>query len=149
MTAKVDVDHFVGQQKLALVGVSRSGQKFSNATMKELRQKGYTVYPVNHAGGEVEGERIYASLLDLPEKVGGALIMVRPEHAEAAVREAAAAGIPNVWLQQGADSPAALQAAKELGLQTVHGECILMFAGANQFHGIHRWLWKVIGKMPK
>ncbi len=149
MTAKVDVEDFIGQQKLALVGVSRGGQKFSNATMKELRQKGYTVYPVNHAGGEVDGERIYASLLDLPEKVGGALIMVRPDHAEAAVREAAAAGIPRVWLQQGADLPAALQAAQDLGLRMVCGECILMFAGASQFHGFHKWLWKVVGKLPK
>ncbi len=149
MTAKVDVEDFISQHKLAVVGVSRGGQKFSNAAMKELRQNGYTVYPVNHSGGEVEGERIYASLQDLPEAVDGVLIMVRPEHAEEAVREASAAGIRRVWLQQGADSPAALKAAKELGLTTVHGECIMMFAGANKFHGYHRWLWKVIGKLPK
>jgi hypothetical protein len=149
MTAKIDVEDFIGQQKLALVGVSRGGKKFSNATMKELRQKGYTVYPVNQAGGEVEGERIYASLKELPEPVGGVLIMVRPEHAEAAVREASAAGIQRVWLQQGADSPAALKAAKELGLRMVCGECILMFAGASSFHGFHRWINKVVGKLPK
>lgn len=149
MATKVDVDDFVAQPVLAVVGVSRTGKKFSNSTMTELRDKGYKVYPVNRDGGEVNGERLYTSLQELPETPGGALIMVKSEAAEAVVRDAAAAGIKRVWLQQGVNSPAALQAAKELGLKTVSGECILMFAGVNKFHGFHRWIAKVFGMLPK
>jgi predicted CoA-binding protein len=146
---KADVESFVSQQVLALVGVSRKPEKFSNATMKELRASGYKVYPINRNGGEAEGEKLYTSLKDLPEKPGGVLIMVKAADSEAVVREAAAAGITHVWIQQGAVSPAALKAAGELGLKTVSGECILMFASQNKFHGIHRWFNKVFGILPR
>lgn len=149
MTRKEDVDEFIAQPVLALVGVSRAGNKFSNNTMAELRVKGYKVYPVNHSGGEANGEHLYTNLNELPATPGGALIMVKPEQAEAAVREAAEAGIRRVWLQQGAQSKAAIDAAKELGLTTVSGECILMFAGASKFHNFHRWIAKVFGALPK
>ena len=146
---KADVEEFISQQVLALVGVSRKPEKFSNATMKELRAGGYKIYPINRNGGEAEGEKLYTSLKELPEKPGGVLIMVKAEDAKSVVREAAAVGITRVWLQQGAVSPAALKAAGELGLKTVSGECILMFAGENKFHGIHRWFNKVFGMLPK
>lgn len=146
---KVDVEEFVAQPVLALVGVSRKPEKFSNATMKELRAGGHKVYPVNRNGGEAEGEKLYTSLSELPEKPGGVLIMVKAADAESVVREAAAAGIPRVWLQQGAVSDAALKAARELGLKTVSGECILMFAGENKFHGVHRFFNRVFGMLPK
>jgi hypothetical protein len=148
MAKKVDVDEFVAQPALALVGVSRTGKKFSNITMKELRAKGYKVYPVNRNGGEVEGEKIYSRLQDLPEMVGAALVMVNPADAEAAVREAAACGIPRVWLQQGSETPAAIKAASENQMQVVSGECILMFAGKNPFHGVHKFVNRVIGRLP-
>ncbi len=149
MVSKSVVEEFVSQRVLALVGVSRKPEKFSNATMKELRASGYTVYPVNRNGGKAGEETLYTSLHDLPEKPGGALIMVKQEDSEAAVREAAAEGITRVWLQQGADSEAAVKAAHELGLTVVTGQCILMFASKEKFHGIHRWFNKVFGLLPK
>ena len=148
MNSKADVADFISQPTLALVGVSRSGKKFSNAAMKELREKGYKVYPVNRNGGTAEGEPIYASLADLPEKVEAALVVVRPDDAAEAVRSAAAAGIQRVWLQGGSESPAALEAARELGVKVISGECILMFAGKNKLHGFHRFIWKLLGKLP-
>jgi predicted CoA-binding protein len=148
MAKKIDVDEFVAQPALALVGVSRTGKKFSNATMKELRAKGYKVYPVNRNGGEVEGEKIYSRLQDLPEKVGGVLIMVKPAEAEAAVREAADCGIRRAWLQQGSETPAALKAASDHDMQVISGECILMFAGKSGFHGFHKFVNKLIGRLP-
>ncbi|MBI4927879.1 MAG: CoA-binding protein [Anaerolineae bacterium] len=149
MTTKASVDSFTSQPALALVGVSRSGNAFSNATMKELREKGYTVYPINRNGGEVNGEKLYTSLAELPQPVGGMLVMVASAQSEAAVREAAAHGVKHVWLQQGSESPAAIQAARDSGIDLVHGECILMFAGSSSFHGFHRFINKIIGKLPK
>lgn len=150
MTVKTAVADFVSQRKLAIVGVSRGGAKFGNLALSALKAKGYRVFPVNPGAGEIGGERCYSSLRTLPEAVGGVLVVVPPQQAEQVVREAAAAGIGRVWLQQGAESPAAVRFCRENGMQVVHGECILMFAEpVNSFHRWHRWLWKVLGKLPK
>ena len=76
------------------------------------------------------GDRCYPSLRDLPEPVGAALIMVAPAQTEAVVRDAAAAGIKQVWMQQGAESAAAVKFCQENGISEVHGECILMLRAA-------------------
>jgi predicted CoA-binding protein len=150
VTAKATVDDFLAQRTLALVGASRDPQAFSNTAFKELKAKGYRVIPVNPHTDTVLGERCYPSLRDLPEPVGGALIMVPPAQAEAVVRDAAAAGIPRVWMQQGAASETAVKFCQEHGIREVHGECILMFAQPQGFgHKAHRWVWGVLGKLPK
>ena len=146
MTTKADIADFVSQPALALVGVSRTAGKFSNAAYKELKQKGYTVYGVNPSGGSLEGDPIYTSLAELPGPVGGALVFVKPENALAVVRECAERGIQLIWLQQGAQSDEALKLCAEKGLRVVSGECILMYAGQSKFHGFHRFFRELLGK---
>jgi uncharacterized protein len=143
------VDGFLAERTLALVGASRSGRKFGNAVLKELTAKGYRVLPVHKDAAEIDGHQAYGSLGELPEKAGGVIVVVPPAQAEQVVRDAAAAGIGRVWLQQGAASPAAIQAAEARGLSVVHGECILMFAEPTaSFHRVHRFIWKVLGRLP-
>jgi len=150
MTRKADVTDFVGQRRLAVVGVSRQGKKFGNYAFRELRSKGYKVFPVHPQAETIEGERCYASLGSLPEPVDGVLIVVPPAQTEQVVREAAVAGIRRVWMQQGAESPAAIKFCQENGISEVHGECILMFSEpAVWFHRAHRWVWKLLGKLPR
>ncbi len=150
MTTKIAVADFVAQRKLAIVGVSRGGIKFGNMAFKALREKGYRVFPVNPHAEKIGGERCYPNLRALPETVGGVLVVVPPKETEQVVRDAAAAGIGRVWLQQGAESQAAILFCEENGLEVVHGECILMFAQpVVSFHRWHQWLWKVLGKLPK
>ena len=150
MTTKSAVDDFVRQQKLAVVGASRKAGKFGNWAYRELKARGYRLYPVNPHAETIEGDRCYASLKALPETVGGVLIVVPPGETEQVVREAAAAGIPRVWMQQGAESPAAIRFCKENHISAVHGECILMFAEpVVSFHRLHRWVWRILGKLPK
>lgn len=150
MTTRADVDDFLAQKTLAVVGVSRDPKKFGNAAFRELRTKGYRLFPVNPNAERVEEETCYPSLRDLPELVGGALLVVPPEQTEQAVRDAVAAGIPRVWMQQGAESEAAIRFCQEHGISVVYGECILMFAEPTSFgHKMHRWVWGLLGKLPK
>jgi uncharacterized protein len=149
-TTKAAVDNFIGQPKLAVVGVSRDSKKFGNMAYKALREKGYTVYPINRNVETLEGDKCYASLGVLPEKVDGVVIVVPPKETEQVVREADAAGIKNVWMQQGSESETAIQYCQQHGLDEVHGECIMMFAPpVGSFHRWHRGAWKVFGKLPK
>jgi predicted CoA-binding protein len=150
MTSRAVVDDFVSQRKLAVVGVSRQKMKFGNLAFKELRRKGYKLFPVHPHAETIEGELCYPSLAALPEPVGGVLVVVPPAQAEQVVRDAAAAGIRRVWLQQGAGSATAIRFCEENGISAVHGECILMFAEPAAFyHRAHRWVWKLLGKLPR
>jgi len=150
MTSKTAIQDFLTQKTIAVVGVSRSGKKFGNIAYRELKAKGYRLYPVHPDAENVEGDRAYPNLAALPEKPGGVLIVVPPARAEKVVQEAAQAGIQRVWLQQGAESQAAIQFCKDKGISVVHNECIMMFAEPTGFgHKAHRWVWGLLGKLPK
>jgi hypothetical protein len=149
MTTQAAVNDFVSQKRLAIVGVSRKKAKFGNYALRELRRRGYQLFPVHPEADTIEGETCFRSLKDLPEPVGGLLVVVPPAATETVVREAAAAGIPRIWIQQGAESPAAVKYCEENGIAAVHGECILMFTQPTGWlHGAHRWVWKLLGKLP-
>jgi len=145
VSKKADIQEFVSQPKLALIGVSRSGNKFSNSTQAELTAKGYQVFGVNRSGGTANGQPIYTALSALPEAVDTALVMVKPESAADAARECVQAGVKRVWFQQGSDSAEAVKISQEGGLKVIRGECILMFAGQAGFHKFHRFFRELLG----
>jgi hypothetical protein len=150
MSAQQLVGDFLSQRKLALVGVSRSGKKFGNMVLKELKAKDYQVYPVHPQASAIDGQTCWPSLSEMPEVVGGVIVVVPPAETERVVRDAAKAKIPRVWMQQGSESASAIRYCEENGLQVVHGECILMFAEpAAFFHRAHRWVWRMLGKLPR
>ena len=150
MTSKAIVKEFLEQPTLAVVGVSRAGNKFGNTAYKELKSKGYRVYPVHPEADAIDGDRCYPSLNALPEPVDGVLIVVPPQQTEKVVREAAEAGIRRVWMQQGAESVAAVRFCEEQGMDVVHNECVLMFAEPTAFpHRLHRCVWRLLGKLPE
>jgi len=150
MTSKSAIDDFISQETLAIVGVSRGGKKFGNTTFRELTAHGYKLYPIHPEAETLEGVKAYKDFDSLPEKVNGVIIIVPPAQTEKVVREAAAAGIKRVWMQQGAQSDAAIRFCQENGIAEIHGECINMFAhNTASFHKFHRSLLKVFGRLPK
>lgn len=150
MTSKATVADFLAHEPWAVVGVSRDPKKFGHTAYKELKARGHRLLPVNPKLESFEGDRCYPTLGALPEGVGGALIIVPPAQTEQVVRDALAAGIRRVWMQQGAESDAAIRFCQENGIAEVHGECIMMFAQPQNFyHKPHRWVWGALGKLPK
>jgi len=150
MNTRQTVEKFLAQKRLAVVGVSRSGKEFSNVAFRELRQKGYQVIPVNPNADTIEGERCYHRLTDIEPKPGAALVVTSSGQTAGVVKDAAAAGIRLLWIQQGSDSTDALELAKAKGIEVASGDCILMFAEpVGSFHRFHRWVWKLLGKLPK
>lgn len=142
------VERFVAEPALAIVGVSRSGAKFGNAAARELRAKGYRVYPIHPGATSIDGMPCFARFEDLPEHVNAVVVVVPPHEALSVVRAAAKAGVHQVWLQQGAESPEVLEACRSLNLAVVAGECILMFAKPASFHKLHGWLRRTMGHLP-
>ena len=150
MNTADDVKAFTSQKTLALVGVSRNKDAFSSKVFHDLKAKGFKVIPVNPLAEKIGADVCYPSLGKIPEKAGAVLVFTPPQETEKIVKEAHAARIEHIWIQQGAESDAALAFCKEKGLKAVSGQCIQMFAEpVKSYHAFHRWIWKVFGKIPK
>jgi hypothetical protein len=145
-----DIQGFVAEKTLAVAGLSRDEKSFSAMAFKELRTKGYRLYPVNPNAATILGETCYPSVAALPGRVGGVLVFTAPANTEKVVREAAAAGIRRIWIQQGAQSEGALRFCADNKLPAVSRQCILMFAEpVSSIHAFHRWVKKLFGGMPR
>jgi predicted CoA-binding protein len=151
MTTKREIDDFLAQKTLAIVGVSRSGKKFGNVILKDLTRLGYRLLPIHPDASEIDGVSAFPSFGALPEPVGGVIVVVPPARAEQVVKDAAAHGIRRVWLQQGAASPEVVKCCQAEGMSVVHGHCVLMFTQptTSWLHGAHRWIWELIGRAPR
>lgn len=149
MTKSEEIADFLALKKLAIVGVSAGGKKFGNAVLKNLREKGYTVYPINRKGIEINGEPTWSDLSQLPEKPEGVVAVVPPAETEKIVRQAKELGITKIWMQPGAESKEAIGFCRDNKMTAIHGQCIMMHAEpVKNIHGFHRWLWKLFGKLP-
>ena len=124
------IDEFLGGDSFAVVGASTDRTKFGNKVLRAYLQAGRRVVPVNPKGGEIEGLQSYPDIASLPEPVHGVSIVTPPAVTEKVVEEAAAAGVRNLWMQPGAESPTAIRKAEELGLNLIHsGPCALVEQG--------------------
>lgn len=126
MPTREAIKDFLAQKTLALAGASRTKEKYGNKVFRNLTRKGYTIYLIHPAVAEIEGVPCYRSLADLPAAPGGLILVVPPAQTEKLVRQAAAAGIKRIWMQPGAESPAAIQFCAENGIAAVHDECIML-----------------------
>ena len=114
-----------GARVIAVVGASPRPHRPSHGVMRFLQRQGYRVIPVNPnaCDGDILGERCYARLADVPEKIDMVDIFRRSEFAGEAVDEAIAAGAKTVWMQLGVVDRAAAARAEEAGLKVVMNRC--------------------------
>lgn len=145
-----DIQKFLGPKKLALAGASRNVKKFGGTVLKELTEKGYEVYPVNPNATEIQGQKCYNSIADLPASVKHLLIITPKKETLTVARQAVQKGMEMIWIQQMSDTPEAINYLKEAGTALIANKCILMFAdpvkGPHQFH---RFFVKLFGRYPK
>ena len=150
MTTKDFVNNFLSNKNFAVVGVSRKSSKFGNIIYKELKKKGLNVFGVNPNTDTIEGDKCYHNLRELKGKIDGVVNVVSPDQTSEVVKEANEIGVKNIWMQQGSESEKAIAYCNEHGIAVIQKECILMFVDpVNSIHGFHKWLWKILGKLPK
>lgn len=112
---------------IALVGASNNPERPSNYVGAFLQGKGYKVIPVNPglAGQEINGEKVYASLADIPETIDMVDIFRAADAVPGVVDEALALDPrPNViWMQMGIIHEEAAAKARAAGLTVVMDRC--------------------------
>lgn len=104
---------------VAVIGASSNRGKFGNKALRAFEKRGYRVIPINPTEAEVEGHPTFKSVLDVPHDIDLATIYVPGRVGVGVMDDLAKKGIPEVWLNPGADDPAVVTRARELGLKTV------------------------------
>jgi len=119
------IKEFMNQKRFAVVGASDNPQKNGNRVVKNLKRRGYEVYPVNPRLKEVEGLKCYARLSEIPVRVDVVDFVVPPEETEKVLEECKALGLDRIWLQPGAESEKAIAFCRENNLKVVHDVCVM------------------------
>ena len=110
---------------IAVVGLSSRPNRPSHGVADYLQSSGYRVIPVNPKEQNVLGEKSYARLEDVPEKVDIVDIFRRPEFVPDIVESAIRIGAKCVWMQEGVAHPEAAERARQAGLLVMMDNCIL------------------------
>jgi uncharacterized protein len=110
---------------IAVVGLSSSTWRPSHGVAGYMQRAGYRIIPVNPNETEVLGERSYASLKDVLDKIDLVDVFRRSAEAGAVVDEAIAIGARAVWLQEGVIDDEAARRAENAGLLVVMDRCWL------------------------
>ena len=129
-------------KSIAMVGASANWNRPSYFAMKYLKDRGYKVYPVNPAavGQEIQGEKVYGSLAELPEKVDMVDIFRNSEAAGPIADEAVKLGAKVVWMQLGVRNDEAAARGEAAGLEVIMNRCPKIehsrLSGTIEWHGI-------------
>jgi predicted CoA-binding protein len=110
---------------IAVVGLSNNPDRPSHAVAAYMQRHGYRIVPVNPAVSEVLGEKSYAHLQDIPEKIDVVDVFRRSDAVPEIVDAAIAVGAKAVWLQEGVVHEAATAKARAAGLVVIVDRCIL------------------------
>lgn len=109
---------------IAVVGASDNSEKPAHRIPAYLQANGYRVIPVNPRGGSILGEKVVGSLAEIDETVDVVDVFRPPAEAEAVARAAIEIGAKVLWFQPGTHTEAAVELAREAGLEVIFGICM-------------------------
>lgn len=113
---------------VAVVGATDNPSKYGYVIYRDLKRKGITVYPINPRRATVDGDRAYPSLREMPVKPTIVNVVVPPEVTVTVLEDCLALELRNVWLQPGAESPAALTFLQEHEFNYLANACIMVMS---------------------
>lgn len=157
--AKVDemVKSFLGQKKIAVVGVSDRRETGCNLAYKKFKENGYQVYAVNPRISSYDGEICYPDLKSIPLKPEAVFILTSPQVTDQIVNECVELGIKHIWMHcmmgtrpglaagMTSVSQAAVETCKANGIQVIPGTCPNQFLKPDFGHTMMRGMWRMFG----
>ena len=111
---------------IAVVGLSSNPMRPSYDVTEYMQAAGYRIIPVNPNEREVLGEKSYARLEEVREKIEIVNVFRRAEEVPAVVESAIRVGAKVVWMQQGVENEEAAEKARAAGLMVIEDACILV-----------------------
>jgi predicted CoA-binding protein len=150
------VDRFLTLERIAVAGVSLSGENTANIIYHKMKKSCKTVIAVNPKGGTLGDDHCYPDLQSIPGGVDGVVIVTRPETTEKIVRDCAGAAVRMVWMHRSLDffgggsvSEDAVAFCHQNGIEVIAGACPMMFCQPVDIaHRCMGWMMRVSGRMP-
>lgn len=135
-----DIERFLANDPIAVVGVHRDTRQFANGVHRRLRATGHRVVPVHPEASELDGDPCVPTVADLPDEVDAVLVMVAADRSAEVVQACVDRGVGHIWLHRGGGAGAvsddAVRIARQAGVVLVPGACPMMFL--EPVRGIHR-----------
>jgi len=110
---------------IAVVGLTDTPTRPSYGVSHYMQSQGYRIIPVNPNIQQWEGEKAYASLLDVPGKIDIVNVFRRPDAVPEVVEQAIQIKAPMIWMQEGVVHYEAAENARQAGIFVVMDKCIL------------------------
>lgn len=130
MTRDERIQQFLTAPAFGVAGASADRSKYGNKVLRCYVQKGRRVIPVHPKEKVIEGIACVPGVAALPDEVQSLSVITPPAVTERVVEDAIARGIRNVWMQPGAESPAAVARCEEAGINVIaDGSCVLVVLG--------------------
>jgi predicted CoA-binding protein len=117
---------------VAVIGASSNRAKFGNKALRAFKAEGYTVVAVNPNELEVEGMKTYPTVLDVPQQIDMATVYVPPEIGITLLPQFEQKGIPEIWMNPGAESDELLAEARRRKLNVI-AACSIIGIGRSPY----------------
>lgn len=129
---------------IAMVGLSAKWFRPSYFAAKYLQEYGYRVIPVNPSYEEILGEKCYATVDEIPDKIDVVDVFQRSDKVMPFAQAAIRVGARVLWLQLGVVNEEAAALARAAGLDVVMNRCMKIehsrLFGCINFVGVNRGL---------
>ena len=114
----------LNKKSWVVIGVSEKKDKWGYKIYKILKDHNYETYGVSPNYDELEGDKVYHSLSELPTKVEVLDMVVSPKISLKTLEEAKELGIEYIFFQPGTYNDEVVAKAEELGLKYLLNDCI-------------------------
>ncbi|EYE89605.1 CoA-binding protein [Fervidicella metallireducens AeB] len=117
---------FMDRKVWAVVGSVSNKEKFAYKIYNFLKKKGYKVYAVDPSGKDVDGEKSYKTLSEVPETIEAVDMVINPVKGLDFLDEANRLGIKYIWFQPGAENSELIEKAQWYGMNVVYDRCVMV-----------------------
>ncbi|OGO25971.1 MAG: hypothetical protein A2Y54_08160 [Chloroflexi bacterium RBG_16_51_16] len=153
------VKDFLGQKKIAVVGVSDKRETGCNLNFKKFKDAGYQVFPVNPHINTYDGQTCYPDLKSIPDRPDGVFILASPLVTDQIVQQCVDLGIKHIWMHCALGtkpgllgsvtsvSQQAVDLCKANGIAVIPGSCPNQFLNADFGHALMRGFSRLVGNL--
>lgn len=127
-------ESMVEKETWAVLGATPNKEKFGYKIWKKLKEHNYKVYGINPNHNKIDDDKLYDTIMDLPEKVDVIDFVVSPKISIKALDEAKEKGIKHLWFQPGSFDEEVIKKAKEMEFKIVYHDCILAVLTEKEKH---------------
>ena len=117
-------EEMLNKKVWSVAGVTERKDRYGYKIWKKLKEKDYETYGINPNYEEIEGEKIYSSVKDIPVKIDVLDMVVAPKIGMKTLDEAKEAGVEYIWFQPGSFNDEIIAKAKELEFKILYDDCI-------------------------